>query len=240
MLTHWHPEKRGLDVWMDVAQIVPAHFGRTVAAVPALALLVSMIVLITTAIAAYRLVSADRRPESGWEERLVVAGWVVIVLGVVPFVRYFYAPIGLGDRVTVVSGVGGAMLLAGVVAVVGRWWRLGAGSFAVLLAVLAIAQRVSIVSDYAVAADDSRRILHAVEERWPSPPPYELVFGPGPINERNIVVFYEFTLPLRVLYGESVSARMTSSETEVPPRFQVDRRIDLRALSRLDDGRLGP
>lgn len=237
MLLNWHPEKQGLDVWMDASQVVPAHFGSTIAIAPIAAVTISVSVLLTSAVLLYRRAVV---PDVGdpWMVWTAALGWLLIVLGTVPFVRYFYAPIGLGDRVTVVSGVGGAMVLVAVVSALLRW-RMAVG-LALLLVVVssAVVQRASMVSDYAVAADDSRRILSSTESRWPTPPDAELVFGPEPIVERNIVTFYEFTLPLQLLYGHPVDARLTWSAEDfeaAPEEF----RVDLRPLSRLDDGRLG-
>lgn len=169
---------------------------------------------------------------------LAVGGCAVIVLGALPFVRYFYAPLGLGDRVTVVSGVGGAMVLVGVAAALSRWWRPAGALLGVFVLAVAIPQRISMVHHYATGAADARRILDHVEDRWPTPPQRELVFGPEPIVERNVVAFYEMTLPLHLIYGEPVPARLTSS-ADAFFSSPAEWRVDLRALSKLDDGRLG-
>lgn len=238
MLLHWHPEKKGLDAWIDVPQVIAAHFGQSVTGERVTASLLSTCVLVVSALVAYRGFRSGRDVAGDWATRLLLAGWAVILLGALPFVRYFYAPLGLGDRVTVVSGVGGAMVVVAAAAVLSRWWQIAGVVLAAFVVVVAIPQRVTMVRHYAIGADDSREILRHVAERWPSPPEYELVFGPEPIVERNVVAFYEMTLPLRLLYGKPVPARLTFEPDEF---FSVptERRVDLRAVSRLDDGKMG-
>ena len=240
LVINWHPEKQGLNVSMDPAFVVPAHFGVSVTGgVRLLQALLPVVVLCISAIAAYFLIREERRDDTDWSERLIVLGWGLLFLGVLPFARYFYAPIGFGDRVTVVSGVGGAMVLVGVIALVGRWWRPAAVVLATVIAIAALAQRASMVKDYAIAADDSRRILAAVESRWPTPPDGEIVFGPEMIVERHIVAFEWAAVSLQLLYGdERVEARIAEGEDDfssAPPEL----RFDLRVHSKLDDGRLG-
>lgn len=240
LVINWHPEKKALDVTIDPTFVIPAHFGVSVTGgVRLLETLLPAVVLSATIVAAYLLIREDRRGGTGWPERMVVVGWAVILLGVLPFVRYFYAPIGFGDRVTVVSSVGGAMVLVGVLAFIGRWWRPAAVVLAVVVVGAGLAQRASMVKDYAIAADDSRRILAAVESRWPTPPDGEIVFGPEMIVERHVVAFEWVVAPLEVMYGkEGVRARIAESEEDflaAPPEL----RLDLRVHSKLDDGRLG-
>lgn len=239
MLLNWHPEKTGLNQTVNLELVLPGHFGYTLLGDFLLARqLVPIVVLVVSALAIFRLVARDRR-DVGWEVWAVVVGWAVIVLGTLPFIRYFYAPIGFGDRVTVVSGVGGALVLTGVAVMLGRAWKPLAGVAAALFLVGAVPQRISLVSDYATAADDARRVLAAVQDRWPTPPEKKIVFGPA-VVERNIRAFEPMQFPLEALYG--------TSEVEVRNAFDVEEfeaapeesRFDLRVYSKLDDGRLGP
>ena len=86
-------------------------------------------------------------------------GVAVIVLGTLPFVRYFYEPLGAGDRVNVVAGVGTALLWAGLLAWLWRRWRpVGVAATAVVVGAMGVAgwQRAMAWAD---AADDAREVL---------------------------------------------------------------------------------
>lgn len=241
MLVHWHPAKSDLDVWIDPVQIANGHISTGVVGDHIGAAMLGTVVLVVTLVSIYLL---RRRPKDhvpGWPEALILVGWIVIALGAVPFLRYFYAPVGLGDRVTVVSGLGGAAVLVGVIGWVGARNVAVGGVLVGALVVGAVGNRVSLVRDYAVAADDSRRILGQVERRWPVPPDDEIVFGPYPVMKRNIVAFIDADWPVQWLYGtRSVSAGFTLEEeafTSVPP----PQRVDIVSISNLEAiDRVGP
>lgn len=240
MLANWHPEKKGLETTMDPWFLIPGHFGFSITGDLLLAQsVVPGVVLLTSAVALYDLIVAERRTCARWPQWTVAAGWALLVLGALPFVRYFYAPIGFGDRVTVVSGVGGALVLVAVTAQLARWWRPVALLFGAVVAVAATSQRASMVATYATAADDSRRILDAINDRWPTPPDHPMVFGPE-VVDRHVRAFEPMEFPVQVLYGTR-DVRVTDAfelgEFEQAPEAQ---RFDLRTYSRLDDGRLGP
>ncbi len=239
MLLNWHPDKQGLDQSLDVSLVVPGHFGESVVGLarPVQAAVIGA-VLGATLLTASRLIPDDRRPTAGWPEWLIASGWGVIVVGVLPFIRYFYAALGFGDRVTVVSGLGGAMVLVGAIVVLGRAWRPVGVVVGVVLVSAGLAQRASMVSDYATAADDSQRIRSAVLQRWPDPPNHPIQFGPEPIVKRHIAAFFDVGSAVSLLYGEpSVDARM-AFDPEVFHDAPEEFRVDLRPLSELDDGRL--
>tara|TARA_R100000306_G_scaffold53115_1_gene49868 strand:+ start:425 stop:1771 length:1347 start_codon:yes stop_codon:yes gene_type:complete len=237
MVLNWHPDKQGLNATLKPALIFPGHFGETITGSEVGSAVIGGAVLVATAVAGYRLLL--RPASSDWRERLLFAGWIVVAVGVLPFVRYFYSPIGFGDRVTVVSGIGSAMVLVSAIVLVARW-RVAAGVVLACLVVLfALPQRVSLVSDYATAADDSRRIRAAVKARWPDPPAETIVVGPEPIIERGIVPFYDVGATFQLLYGSTaVSADFTLDEEEFL-QAPAEWRIDVRPLARLDDGELG-
>jgi hypothetical protein len=99
--------------------------------------------------------------------KLVGAGLAVVVLGTLPFVRYFYEPLGAGDRVNVVAGVGTAMVWAGLL----RWlgevvpWRPVAAAAGVLVVGAMATAGLQRSSAWAAAVDDGVRILRSL------PPP---------------------------------------------------------------------
>ena len=169
-----------------------------------------------------------------WPLQAIVGGWIVVLLGALPFVRYFYSPVGLGDRVTVVSGLGGAAVLVGAVGWLGQRQRVLGAALAVLILAGAVGTRASFVRDYSVAADDSRRILADVQQRWPTPPDHRIVFGPYPVMKRNIVAFIDADWPIQWLYGtRDVEAGFTFTP-EVFATIPERERVDIVALSHLE------
>ena len=240
MLANWHPEKKGLEATLDPWFVVPGHFGYSIVgdAQPASAV-VPVAVLVASVLALHRLLTRDRTPSTSWVEPTLLIGWSLIALGTLPFIRYFYAPIGFGDRVTAVSGLGGALVLVATVAVLARWW-IGLGVlFAGVLFVGMLIQRTSMVMAYATAADDSRRIFDAIEARWPEPPDHPVVFGPA-VVDRHVRAFEPMEFPVQVLYGTQDVEVRTIADPAAFDRQPEDRRLDLREHSKLDDGRLGP
>lgn len=233
MLLNWNDAKTDIDEWIDPVQVVNGHISTGVVGEHAGAMLLGAAVLVISSIAAYlRLFRSDET--TSWPTTSILAGWAVIVLGSLPFLRYFYAPVGLGDRVTVVSGIGGAAVLVGVVGWVGmRAQTAAAVVLAAAVLVGAVGHRISLTHDYAAAADDSRRILAAVERRWPDPPDVLVVFGPYPVKKRNIVAFIDADWPLEWLYRtREVSAGFTLTE-EAFRRVPAERRVNIVSLSQL-------
>ena len=185
-----HPGKQGLDRWLDVGAVVPGHIGDSAFGSSPLGQVATLLVVVGVVV----LAVAARRPvfglEPAWEPRLLAAGAAVLVLGLVPFLRYLYAPLGLGDRVTVVSGIGGAMVL---VAVLGLAWRghVAVGVACTLIVVVAAGlARVDTVDTYATAADDGRRFLAVLDERFPDVPDRVITVGPRPVQHRNVSPFW--------------------------------------------------
>jgi len=233
MLLNWNEAKSGLDVWIDPVQVLNAHVSTSVVGEHPGAALLGALVVVVTVVAVYLHV---RRPMQGSDRavQLLLGGWAVVAFGTLPFLRYFYSPVGLGDRVTVVSGLGGSAVLVGVIGWLGRR-NLALGSLlAIAVVVGAVGHRASLTADYATAADDSRRILAEVERRWPSPPDEPLVFGPHPVVKRNIVAFIDADWPVQWLYGSrSVSAGFTLTE-DAFARYPDERRVDVVELSELE------
>ena len=187
MLTHWNSGKSGLDVWFDPVQVINAHVSVSVVGENLAAPLLGGIVLIVTILAVYLRLARDDATGNVWPIHAIVGGWIVVLLGAAPFVRYFYSPVGLGDRVTVVSGLGGAAVLVGAVGWLGQRQRVLGAALAVLILAGAVGTRASFVRDYSVAADDSRRILADVQRPVADTarPPHRVRPVPGDEAERR-------------------------------------------------------
>ena len=150
----------GLARTADLSLVVPAHIGWGVFPAGGLSTAggaAAAVVLVLVA------VESARRRRVGAEAMMVAAGVAVIVLGTVPFVRYFYAPLGAGDRVNVVAGVGTALVWTGL----GTWlWRrtpraLAAPAAAAVLGAMAVASWQGSMA-WADAADDAARALRVL------------------------------------------------------------------------------
>lgn len=225
MVTHWHPSKQGLGQWIDVGNVVPGHFGTSVFGFTTPGRLAALLALLTIAFGFWVIVSGRLRGsvEEGW---MAAAGGALLVLGVLPFVRYFYAPLGLGDRSTVVSGVGALLILSAACRATYRW--LGRPVFLVVafLVIMTLHTRVEMVRTYATAADDGRQLLATVERRFPEPPDDELVFGPSFVVENNVAAFFNVDWAVHWLYGtREIAVRTTTSSEEfeqAPPAYRFD------------------
>lgn len=149
--------KQGLDRSADLGQLLPAHVGWGVfprgAAATALGLAACIAVTLL-------IVGAVRRRRLGDDAGLVLGGVAVIAVGTVPFVRYFYAPLGAGDRVNVVAGVGTALLWVGL----GLWVRrhartaVVAGAATIVVSAMVVAGWQS-AGAWADAADEGEAVL---------------------------------------------------------------------------------
>jgi hypothetical protein len=152
--------KRDLGASLDAALVVPAHVGwgvwpsGVVATVGATAALVVLAVLSAVGWRRRRL-----EPPAAW----ALAGLTVIVLGTLPFVRYFYEPLGAGDRLNVVAGVGTAMLWFGILSAGVRWWRPGGVVVAGLAVVGFAVTGWTRAQAWADAADDAAAILAGLD-----------------------------------------------------------------------------
>jgi hypothetical protein len=144
----------GRSHWADLGLVLPAHVGWGVFPEGPIATALGLAAIVLLGFAARR-------------SPLVAAGVVVIVVGTLPFLRYFYEPLGAGDRVNVVAGVGTAMVWAGLLRWLGEilpWRPVAATAGLVVVGAMATAglQRSSA---WAAAVDDGVRILRSL------PPP---------------------------------------------------------------------
>lgn len=200
MVAFFHPAKRGVRETADLALVPGAHLGEGVfpAGPPAMVLgTIAMVVLTLAALdrfwvlerCGFRNVPAPKTGlGAGTTRGLAGAGLVVIVLGTLPFVRYFYAPLGAGDRVNVVAGVGTALLWVGL----GSWVlaRLPRPAVLALGAVVVAAMGVASVQrswSWADAVDDGERILAGIDR----PVAGSVVEVPAPPMRRNVAAFLD-------------------------------------------------
>lgn len=226
MLIFFHPAKAAVHVTADLTQMVPAHFGWGIAPKPGPAAVVGLLGLLgLVAVIVKASTIGGRARQVDW---LVVAGLAIIVLGTLPFVRYYYAPLGAGDRANVVAGIGTALCWCGLARLAWRWWRPFAA--AATLVVVASMAAAGIEGDRAWhgAAELGRRVLAAVPAEAPEG---TLVVGPEPVQVRNVAPFLdrsniEPAIQLR-LDDPSVTARLSYSLDDfvsVPISLRIDTR----------------
>lgn len=233
LVTHSHPSRQPGEV-ADMGQMPAAHLGWGIVPAGPVAdavLLGSMLVL------ALALGLMILRPE----RRDVVAmtalvGIVLIVAGAAPFARYFYAPIGAGDRASAVSAIGGALVWAAMVELGVRWRRgVGFGAFALVL-LLALVARWDRTQQWTDAAADGVRVLDAVVEQFPEPPDATIIVGPAIPPVDNMVAFLDrsnIEPALRYRYDDpTVQARLATSPEEFVT-IEKERRVDVDAVLEL-------
>jgi hypothetical protein len=230
VLVHLNPSKRGqIAATADLSRVFPAHFGWGVfppGLVARLLVLVALAGLAVVAVRALAIGGRERRVE--W---LVPAGLVVIALGTLPFVRYNYEPVGVGDRLNVVAGIGTALCWYGLGRMLWQWRRpVGAAGAGVVVAAMA-AFTVQGASDWHRAVRSGEQILAAL----PAEPEGTIVVGPGMPVTGNVAPFMDRSTiepAVRVRLGDrSATATLTRNLPEfeaVPPAL----RIDVRSVAR--------
>jgi hypothetical protein len=184
IVTHWHPDKH-VGGWADLGQFLPAHFGWGVVwGRPYSTLLVTVVTVVLAVVLARRLFPSWRTPVEQ-PEAMVLVGLAVMALGVLPFLRYFYAPVGAGDRVSVVSSVGGALVWTGLGWMALKLSRPGTIVLAAAVALGALTTNVHRDRLYARAGDDVLRTMTALDRAFPDPAG-PIALGPHPLFTENI------------------------------------------------------
>lgn len=132
----------------------------------------------------------DRRFEA--PEKLVAAGFVIMAASVVPYLRYFFTPVGAGDRLQYLSSIGGAATIIGLFWAAGRSKKLVPilGVVAASGMVLLVINRVDGTRAWNQAGDDGVRILELVEaaDLDRTKP---VVLGPEPVFYRGVTPFLD-------------------------------------------------
>lgn len=241
ILTHWYGGKELQEV-ADPGLLVMANFGWGLTpggvghglAVP---FAVAAMTCITVA-AARLMLPSFRATTDDW---LVLAGLVTMVVGFLPFVRYFYQPLGAGDRTNYLSAVGGAVVWAGAFGMVRTLDRRLAAAALGLVLVVAGAARWERVQLWSQAGLDAQAIADAVVAAHPDPD-QPIALGPEPILRENVGAYFDDSNvqgALSAAYGRDVEAGILHD----PAAFEAADGVitfDIRDASRLDEmGLLG-
>ena len=227
---NWYPGKH-VTQGADLSPVVGAHFGWGLFPRGPVAGAASLVALVLVAVTAGRVALPGFRSSAGAADWLVVAGLAAIAAGVVPFVRYVYTPLGAGDRVTVVSSVGAAMVLTGFAMHAARWRpALVAGALVVVVSTTLV--RVERADVYAAAGAHMLDLLDALSATFPRAPGV-VVVGPEPWVYRNVAGVIDHShleAAIQLEMGDrSLRAVLTRSEAaflDAPPGA----RFDLRRL----------
>jgi hypothetical protein len=187
MIVFFHPAKKAVHVRADLALVVPAHVGWGVFPSGILATVAGTLACAGAALVGVR---AARRRHLDEAAALVTAGVAVVVLGTLPFVRYFYAPLGAGDRVNVVAGVGTALLWTGLAVALRRVAGPAVlGGVAAAIAGGMVVAGLQGVSAWHAAGVDCRRLLASAAVR--DARPGDDVAIPRPPLRRNVAAFLD-------------------------------------------------
>lgn len=235
IVTHWHPDKDVAREVPDLTQAVGAHLGWGVAPKGPLADVLTIVGVVGIAAAVVRVALPSWRGRAGQAEWLVVAGVAVVTVGVLPFAPYLYAPLGAGDRFSVVSALGGAMVWAGIAGTVAAWHRSMAVALVVGLLAAGAVARVERAEVWHLAGRDAVAILAETRRAVPDPGG-RIVLGPAPIQRDNVAAFLDSSNvagAVQLEYDDrDLEGRITYDEDEFS-RVPADERVDIRAVSEL-------
>jgi len=167
---------------LDPSVVLPGHLSLGLAPFGAQGRLLTVVAL---AAIVWSLVRAVRmgagRAELG--ERLVIAGTVVLLFGVAPLASFDTTFFGMPDRLTLVSGVGAAMVWTGGALIVARYVRRPQAvlvGVAVLFLVVVVPVRFVRTSDYEDAGRRAQHETATLSERARSTPVFDV---PGPLAD---------------------------------------------------------
>jgi hypothetical protein len=230
IFANWHPAKGGVHQLADLEDVLIGHFGRTVFGnSSALALLV-LFPLFGSALVAWAATTGTR-----WKPRvetvgLVASGWAALCLGALPFLFYFYPPLGAGDRVTVVSGFGGAMIWAGLGWELWQHRRALATALTLILLAAATTTHVHMAQLYSTKAAQGRAILAQVLTEIDDPT--EAIYvGPEPLVDKNVVAFLDHSNiqpALRLAYDDPTIIAYQTHDVETFESVSQDQRVSVR------------
>jgi hypothetical protein len=230
LVTHWHDVKHVTSGFVDMSPVFPAYFGWGIAPDGGIATILQLVALVGIAISVARLVLPSLRDSAGKGEWAVVAGLVIIAVGVAPYTRYFFEPLGAGDRVSYLASVGGALVWSGIAYA----FLTKREVFVVAVGVLGLVAcipRWERAQAWDQAGDDAVAIVDAIGERYPDPPE-RIVIGPKPVVSENITAFLDrsnLTSALLVHYGVRVDAGV-SQNLEDWQEVPEDERFDVSGI----------
>jgi hypothetical protein len=243
ILLHWNRDKPVAQEFSAVGQVVPAQLGWGIAPSGVWSTLLMVVAVVGSCLVVLSPTFRRAIRRVPQVRLMVVIGWVVMVLAVLPFLKYPYGPAGAGDRANCVAAIGGALIWAGLLWAVwegsrsvDRRGRLGLVALAlVVLLSGALVVRWQSARRWARAFGDADRILAATVHQIPDPTG-PVALGPRPIQERNIAAFLDnsnVVSALQLAYGRrDVTGVITYSERDFE-LFPPDQRVDIRPLSNL-------
>lgn len=172
----------------------------------------------------------DRR--FGLPEKLIVAGFVIIAVGLLPYLRYFFTAVGAGDRLQYLTSIGGAATIVGLFWAIARNRQFvkplivtGAIGLALVISV-----RIDGVRAWNDAGDDGIRILNAVEQADVDPL-QPIVLGPEPRFYRGVTPFLDpsnVRPAVAVLFGEPAATGFITFSEEDFLEEPAGQRVDIR------------
>jgi len=240
-LTHWHSVKSARNSLSAYPDVVQAHFGWGV--FPDDVAPIGVVLFSGAAVwALLRLAMPSFRGSAGAPERLVLAGLVVMVVGSVTFVLYFYAPLGAGDRVSYMSSLGGAMVMVGLLWTLWRRRQPVAALALIVVVGTTLVVRADRSRTWVTAGADADRIIEAIKGTDPSCT--AIYLGPMPIQRQNVAAFLDASNvdgAVQLALGRrDVKGFMTFDE-ETFSQIPEGCRVDIRPLSDLEaDVVVGP
>lgn len=230
ILANWHPDKGDAREFADLSDVLVGHFGQTVLGNNPVVGLLAMVPLIGSALIAWAAVSDTAWKPTGEAVGLVAGGWVVLVLGALPFLLYFYSPLGAGDRVTVVSGFGGAMIWAGLGWELLQHRREIAAALTLVVVAAATTTHIHMALLYSTQAEQGRAILAQVVEEIEDPT-QTIYVGPEPPTEDNVVAFLDrsnLQPALQLAYGDPDVTAYLTYDLETFETLPPGQRVDIR------------
>lgn len=236
LATHWFHTKRPGRL-AGVEDVLVANTGWSFTSPGAASKLLATGALAALGLAVGRLLLPSFRGTAGAPERLMVAGFAVMVAGTVPFALFVYEPLGAGDRMNGLSSVGGALFLVGTALLVARWSRPACVALVAVLAVSAILTRAERLWLWHLGGRDADAIVAAVVSRIPDPDG-TIVLGPAPISRGKVVAFLERSSAQSALQLAYDDRRIMAELVQREAAFLAapdHLRIDIRPISRLDD-----
>jgi Dolichyl-phosphate-mannose-protein mannosyltransferase len=235
IVTHWQPAKQVSKSWADLSQMIGSHFGWGIVPDGPVASILTLVGLVGIGVALARVALPSFRSQRGSAEWAVVSGLAVIVLGTIPFARYLYAPLGAGDRFNFVSSIGGALVWAGILAMLWGWRRPLSVVLVVALAGAGGVARIERSVIWHQAGHDARAIQRGVVATIPHPHGV-VVVGPAPIQRQNIAAYLDQSNiegALQLAYDDpDQRAGLAFSERQFDS-YPAPQRFDLRKVSQL-------
>jgi hypothetical protein len=218
--------------YADVSLVWTDHFGAGVSPSITSGRLLATIAIVAVAAALGRLLLPSVRQLAGPPERLVIAGLIVIVIGVLPFVKFPIAVIGINDRANVVSSVGAAMVWTGLLAMLVRWRRMIGIAGILTLMSFAVSARWERDRSYWRAGRDAEVIVDALTRRFPAPAG-EVLIGPAALNRSGVVGLvsdWDTSAAWQLETGRPTRAATFAGSPEEFRRVASGERLDLTSI----------